>query len=158
MNQTTEILDKLNDEQIEPVLTTEGAVLVLAGAGSGKTRVLTSRIAHLIGDMNVPAEAILAITFTNKAANEMKERIGKIVDARGMWVCTIHSMCVRILRMYASEAGLNQNFSIYSETERSNIVKKSFQECEYEDEKLLKNVKWHIGNAKMLQKISATST
>jgi len=128
MNQTTEILDKLNDEQIEPVLTTEGAVLVLAGAGSGKTRVLTSRIAHLIGDMNVPAEAILAITFTNKAANEMKERIGKIVDARGMWVCTIHSMCVRILRMYASEAGLNQNFSIYSETERSNIVKKSFQE------------------------------
>ena len=150
MNQTTEILDKLNDEQIEPVLTTEGAVLVLAGAGSGKTRVLTSRIAHLIGDMNVPAEAILAITFTNKAANEMKERIGKIVDARGMWVCTIHSMCVRILRMYASEAGLNQNFSIYSETERSNIVKKSFQECEYEDEKLLKSVKWHIGNAKML--------
>lgn len=150
MNQTTEILDKLNDEQIQPVLQTEGAVLVLAGAGSGKTRVLTSRIAHLIGDMNVPPEAILAITFTNKAATEMQERIGKLVDSHGMWVCTIHSMCVRILRMYASEAGLEQNFSIYSETERANIIKKSFQECDYDDEKLLKNIKWHIGNAKML--------
>ncbi len=123
---------------------------MLAGAGSGKTRVLTSRIAYLIGEKGVPAEAILAITFTNKAANEMKERIGRIVDAHGMWVCTIHSMCVRILRMYAAEANLTQNFSIYSETERVNIIKKSFQECDYDDEKLLKNVKWHIANAKML--------
>ena len=131
MNQTTEIRDilgRLNEEQIKPVLTTEGPVLVLAGAGSGKTRVLTSRIAYLIAEKDVPPEAILAITFTNKAANEMKERIGQIVDARGMWVCTIHSMCVRILRMYAAEAGLTQNFSIYSETERANIIKKSFQE------------------------------
>ena len=153
MNQTTEIrdiLDRLNEEQIKPVLTTEGPVLVLAGAGSGKTRVLTSRIAYLIAEKDVPPEAILAITFTNKAANEMKERIGQIVDARGMWVCTIHSMCVRILRMYAAEAGLTQNFSIYSETERANIIKKSFQECDFDDEKLLKNVKWHIANAKML--------
>ena len=153
MNQTTEIrdiLDRLNEEQIKPVLTTEGPVLVLAGAGSGKTRVLTSRIAYLIAEKDDPPEAILAITFTNKAANEMKERIGQIVDARGMWVCTIHSMCVRILRMYAAEAGLTQNFSIYSETERANIIKKSFQECDFDDEKLLKNVKWHIANAKML--------
>ena len=150
MRNTEEILEKLNDEQIKPVLQTEGAVLVLAGAGSGKTRVLTSRIAYLIGEKRVPAEAILAITFTNKAAAEMKERIEKIVDARGMWVCTIHSMCVRILRMYATEAGVSDNFSIYSEVERSNIIKKSFQECDYDDEKLLKNVKWHIANAKML--------
>lgn len=153
MNQTTEIrdiLDNLNEEQIKPVLATEGPVLVLAGAGSGKTRVLTSRIAYLIAEKGVPPEAILAITFTNKAANEMKERIARIVDAQGMWVCTIHSMCVRILRMYASEAGLTPNFSIYSETERANIIKKSFQECDFDDEKFLKNVKFHIANAKML--------
>ena len=153
MNQSTEIqeiLTSLNEEQIKPVLQTEGAVLVLAGAGSGKTRVLTSRIAYLVAEKRVPPEGILAITFTNKAANEMKERIGKIVDARKMWVCTIHSMCVRILRRYAVEAGLQDNFSIYSETERNNIVKKSFQECDYDDEKLLKRVKNAIAEAKML--------
>ncbi len=150
MRNTEEILEKLNEEQIKPVLQTEGPVLVLAGAGSGKTRVLTSRIAYLIGEKRVPADAILAITFTNKAAAEMKERIENIVDAQGMWVCTIHSMCVRILRMFATEAGITQNFSIYSEVERSNIIKKSFQECDFEEEKLLKNAKWHIANAKML--------
>lgn len=145
-----EILQQLNDEQIGPVLQTEGAVLVLAGAGSGKTRVLTSRIAYLIDEMGVPASGILAITFTNKAANEMKERIARITDISGAWVCTIHSMCVRILRMFANEVGINDNFSIYSETERNNIIKKSFQECDYDDEKLLKSIKFHIGNAKML--------
>lgn len=150
MDHTTEILDSLNDEQIKPVLATEGAVLVLAGAGSGKTRVLTARIAHLIEDLGVPPEAILAITFTNKAANEMKERLSRLADTQGMWVCTIHSMCVRILRMFSREAGIEKNFSIYSETERSNIVKKSFQECDFDDDKFLKSVKWHIANAKML--------
>ena len=145
-----EILEKLNEEQNRPVMQTEGPVLVLAGAGSGKTRVLTSRIAHLVEDMEVPSEAILAITFTNKAANEMKERLSSIVDVSRSWVCTIHSMCVRILRMFPEEAGIQPNFSIYSETERNNIVKKSFQECDFDDEKLLKNVKWHIANAKML--------
>ena len=145
-----EILEQLNDEQIKPVLQTEGAVLVLAGAGSGKTRVLTSRIAYLVEEKNVPPQAILAITFTNKAANEMKERLSKIVDVSRSWVCTIHSMCVRILRDYAEEVGISANFSIYSETERNNIIKKSFQECDFDDEKLLKLVKYHIGNAKML--------
>ena len=145
-----DLLEQLNDEQLLPVLQTEGAVLVLAGAGSGKTRVLTTRIAYLIEEKDVPAEAILAITFTNKAANEMKERLSQIVDISRSWVCTIHSMCVRILRMYAAEVGINSNFSIYSETERNNIVKKSFQECDFDDEKLLKNIKYHIANAKML--------
>ena len=150
MEQIDEILGKLNEEQIKPVLQTEGAVLVLAGAGSGKTRVLTSRIAYLMLQKGVPDSAILAITFTNKAANEMKERLSRIVDISRSWVCTIHSMCVRILRMYAAEVGINQNFSIYSEAERNNIIKKSFQECDFDDEKLLKSVKFHIANAKML--------
>ena len=148
MIEIDQLLDELNDEQIKPVLQTEGAVLVLAGAGSGKTRVLTSRIAYLIEELGVPAAAILAITFTNKAANEMKERLGKIVDVSQSWVCTIHSMCVRILRSYADEVGIHSNFSIYSETERNNIIKKSFQECDFDDEKLLKSVKYHIANAK----------
>ena len=150
MAQIEELLEQLNDEQRGPVLQTEGPVLVLAGAGSGKTRVLTSRIAYLLEEKGVPARAVLAITFTNKAANEMKERLAKMVDISGMWVCTIHSMCVRILRDYAEELGYNANFSIYSETERNNVVKRSFQECDYDDEKLLKLVKYHIGNAKML--------
>ena len=150
MIQANEILKQLNEEQIKPVLETEGAVLVLAGAGSGKTRVLTSRIAYILEEKRVSSEAILAITFTNKAANEMKERLFRITDISRSWVCTIHSMCVRILRMFAGEAGLQENFSIYSETERNNIIKKSFQECDFDDEKLLKSVKFHIANAKML--------
>ncbi len=145
-----ELLEKLNDEQIKPVLQTEGAVLVLAGAGSGKTRVLTTRIAYLVEEKGVSPEAILAITFTNKAANEMKERLSAYIDTSRMWVCTIHSMCVRIIRMFAAECGVKENFSIYSETERNNIVKKSLQECEFDDEKLLKTVKYHIPAAKTL--------
>lgn len=113
-----EILQELNSEQIGPVKQTEGPVLVLAGAGSGKTRVLTSRIAYLVEEKRVPPKAILAITFTNKAAEEMKERLGRMINTSGMWVCTIHSMCVRILRDFASAAGVAPNFSIYSETER----------------------------------------
>ena len=150
MIDTQELLEQLNEEQIQPVLQTEGAVLVLAGAGSGKTRVLTSRIAHLIEDKGVSPAGILAITFTNKAADEMKERLQQITDISRAWVCTIHSMCVRILRMFAKEADITENFSIYSEAERSNIIKKSFQECDFDDEKLLKSAKWHIANAKML--------
>ena len=145
-----ELLEKLNEEQRGPVMQTEGPVLVLAGAGSGKTRVLTTRIAYLVEEKAVPPEAILAITFTNKAANEMKERLSQYIDVSKMWVCTIHSMCVRIIRMYADEVGVQSNFSIYSETERNNIVKKSFQECDLDGEQLLKTVKYHIANAKML--------
>ena len=146
-----DILANLNEEQLKPVTDTEGAVLVLAGAGSGKTRVLTSRIAYLVEEKGVYPSSILAITFTNKAANEMRERLSAMVDgSEGMWICTIHSMCVRILRMYADRLGYNKNFSIYSETERAAIIKKSFQECGFDDEKLLKNVKYHIAHAKML--------
>ena len=100
------LLDKLNDEQIKPVLDTEGAVLVIAGAGSGKTRVLTSRIAYLVQEKGVSPSNIMAITFTNKAAGEMKERLEKLVgDVNEMWVSTIHSMCVRILRRDIDKLG-----------------------------------------------------
>ena len=148
-----EILAKLNEEQLKPVTDTEGAVLVLAGAGSGKTRVLTSRIAYLIEEKGVRPSSILAITFTNKAANEMRVRLSDMVEgSESMWICTIHSMCVRILRMYAERLGYNKNFSIYSETERANVIKKAFAESGFEDEKLLKNIKFHVANAKMLGK------
>ncbi|MDE7296582.1 MAG: UvrD-helicase domain-containing protein [Clostridia bacterium] len=141
---------KLNEEQMKPVLDTEGAVLVLAGAGSGKTRVLTARISRLVGELGVPPENVLAITFTNKAANEMRERLEVFTDVSRMWVCTIHSMCVRILRMFGEKLGFNANFSIYSEQERSAVVKQAFKECGYEDaEGLLKSVKYHISEAKM---------
>ena len=146
-----ELLDKLNDEQIKPVCDTEGAVLVLAGAGSGKTRVLTTRIAYILRERKATLSQILAITFTNKAAGEMKERLENMIDGGdGKWICTIHSMCVKILRQFADKAGLKSNFSIYSDPERNNVIKKAFQELDFDDEKLLKSAKYHIGNAKML--------
>ncbi len=140
----------LNEEQQKPVEDTEGAVLVLAGAGSGKTRVLTARIERLITELDVPPESILAITFTNKAADEMKSRLDLVCDTRRMWVCTIHSMCVKIIRMYAERRGLKENFSIYSEQERAAVIKQVLKECNYEKDDLLKSVKYHISNAKML--------
>lgn len=147
------LLDGLNEEQIKPVRNTEGAVLVLAGAGSGKTRVLTSRIAYILREGKATLSQILAITFTNKAAGEMKERLDKMlggIDGDGKWICTIHSMCVKILRQFADKAGIQTNFSIYSETERANVIKKAFNELDFDDDKLLKSAKYHIGNAKML--------
>ena len=126
-------------------------MLVLAGAGSGKTRVLTSRIAYILREGLASPRQVLAITFTNKAASEMKERVRtEIGDVSDMWICTIHSMCVRILRMYTAEAGIKPDFSIYSDTERKNIIKKCLKELDYDDEKLLKTCKFHVGNAKML--------
>ncbi len=120
-------LSTLNSEQLAPVLDTEGAVLVTAGAGSGKTRLLTHRIAHLIMDEGVPAHRILAITFTNKAAGEMRERLEAMLgdDSGGLWVATFHSTCVRILRRYISHlGGYTSSFSIYGESEREACVKR----------------------------------
>ena len=147
------LLEGLNEEQIKPVRDTEGAVLVLAGAGSGKTRVLTSRIAYILHEGKASLSQILAITFTNKAAGEMKERLDKMlggIDGDGKWICTIHSMCVKILRQFPESAGIQPNFSIYSETERASVIKKAFNELDFDDDKLLKSAKYHIGNAKML--------
>lgn len=138
-----EYLEKLNEEQIGPVMQTEGAVLVIAGAGSGKTRVLTSRITHLVSDLGVDPYNILAITFTNKAAGEMKERIAAMVgdSAERMWVCTIHSMCVRILRVCASSIGYDPDFSIYSETDKEKVLKRIIAGLSLEADEYFKTVK-----------------
>ena len=143
------MMENLNDEQILPVRTTEGAVLVIAGAGSGKTRVLTSRIAHLVHDLGVSPYNVLAITFTNKAANEMKERLENMVgDIDDMWVCTIHSMCVRILRSDADKLGYNRNFSIYSESDKDKVLKRIITSLALEVDKYQKNAKKYISAIK----------
>lgn len=110
-------------------MTTEGPLLVLAGAGSGKTRVLTHRIAHLIADEGVQPYEILAITFTNKAAGEMRSRLSKQIgsNASGMWVATFHAMCVRILRAHADQIGYTHNFTIYDDDDSKRLVKEIMQ-------------------------------
>lgn len=117
----------LNDRQSEACSYTEGPLLILAGAGSGKTRVITHRIAHLIKDKGVDPYNILAITFTNKAANEMKERTQRIVGegADRVWVSTFHSMCVRILRRFYDRIGGNNNFTIYDSDEQKTVMKET---------------------------------
>ena len=114
----------LNPTQREAVAATEGPVLVVAGAGSGKTRVLTYRVAHLLRDLHVPPQSVLAITFTNKAANEMKARVGALVGGavRAMWVSTFHSACVRILRREASRLGYRSGFSIYDDADALRLL------------------------------------
>jgi DNA helicase-2/ATP-dependent DNA helicase PcrA len=114
----------LNPTQREAVAATEGPVLVVAGAGSGKTRVLTYRIAHLLRDLRVPPQSVLAITFTNKAADEMKSRVGALVGGavRSMWVSTFHSACVRILRREASRLGYRSGFSIYDDADALRLL------------------------------------
>ena len=149
MTNVKEILEKLNDEQIKPVLDTQGAVLVIAGAGSGKTRVLTSRIAYLVLEKGVLPSNIMAITFTNKAAGEMKERLKKFVpNVDDMWVSTIHSMCVRILRRDIDKLGYDKNFTIYDETDKDRVLKRVFEELGYDTDTLLKTAKNIISNAK----------
>ena len=115
------ILEGLNPEQRQAVVTTEGPLLVLAGAGSGKTRVLTQRIAYLVGVCGIASEGILAVTFTNKAAGEMRERVEKLLgaDANGVWLSTFHSVCVRILRRDIGHLGITRGFAIYDEATAS---------------------------------------
>lgn len=119
------IYDTLNNRQQEAVFHTEGPLLVLAGAGSGKTRVLTHRIAYLIKEKGVPPWNILAITFTNKAAQEMRERVDKIVGfgAESIWVSTFHSTCVKILRRYIDRLGFDNNFAIYDTDDQKTLMK-----------------------------------
>lgn len=152
------LLDNLNKEQREAVQTTEGPLLVLAGAGSGKTKLLTSRIAYLIKNCNIRPKNILAVTFTNKAAKEMKERLGNILGedvVKYMWVGTFHGICGRILREnienYSFQSGkkLDRNFSIYDDNDTSAVIKRAIKKLNLDDKiyqpKLVKSV---ISNAK----------
>ncbi|WP_195923659.1 DNA helicase PcrA [Clostridium tepidum] len=130
-----ELKNKLNKEQYEAATNIEGPLLILAGAGSGKTRVLTYRIAHMIENLNIYPSKILAITFTNKAAGEMKERIKSLVGdvVEGMWVSTFHSSCVRILRREIDKLGYDKNFTIYDTYDQKTLIKQCMEELNIND-------------------------
>ena len=123
-------LDSLNNMQKKAVLHDKGPLLVLAGAGSGKTRVLTTSIAYLIEEKNIDPRNIIAITFTNKAANEMKERISYLLnmDVSHLWIGTFHSICARILRMNIDKIGYDKNFTIYDSSDQKTLVKEIINE------------------------------
>lgn len=130
-----ELLSGLNKEQKEAVLHNEGPLLILAGAGSGKTRVLTHRIAHLIKEQGVYPSSILAITFTNKAAREMRERINALIGdlSNDMWVGTFHSICIRILRRDIEKLGYDRSFVIYDTTDQQVVIKECLKELNLND-------------------------
>lgn len=131
------ILNTLNNEQLLAVKSIEGPILVLAGAGSGKTKVVTTKIAYLIKDLQVHPQEILAFTFTNKAANEMKARVSLILDTNvnSLWIGTFHSICVRILRRDLNFSNYNKNFSIYDTTDQKSLIKECLKEINL-DEKI----------------------
>jgi DNA helicase-2/ATP-dependent DNA helicase PcrA len=130
-----DFLAKLNPEQRDAVLHRDGPLLILAGAGSGKTRVITFRIAHLIGDGHAEPDQVLAVTFTNKAAQEMRERVeGLIGDAaQGVWLSTFHSLCARLLRREAPKIGLSRDFVIYDSSDQVAVVKQAEKELGIDD-------------------------
>ena len=145
------VYDKLKEQQRDGVFTTEGPVLILAGAGSGKTGVLTHRIAHLIDDLGVNSYNILAITFTNKAAKEMRERVDNLVGfgADSAWIMTFHAACVRILRRFIDRLGYSTNFTIYDTDDQKNVIKDICKRMNI-DTKMYKEktILGHISNAK----------
>ncbi len=146
-----DILKGLNDKQYEAVVNTEGPCLVIAGAGSGKTKVLTHKIAYLIGEKQVKPWNILAITFTNKAANEMKERIGNLVGdvAADIWMGTFHSICVRILRRFIDRIGFDSSFIIFDTSDQRTLVKACIKSIGLDDKMFTdRNVLSEISNAK----------
>ena len=146
-----ELLEGLNDKQKEAVLQTEGPCLVIAGAGSGKTKVLTHKIVYLIEEKGIKPWNILAITFTNKAANEMKERITKLIgeNANNMWIGTFHSICVRILRKYIDRIGFNSDFVIFDTSDQRTLIKQCIKQMNLDDKIFTdRSVLAEISNAK----------
>ncbi|MFZ5650432.1 MAG: DNA helicase PcrA [Bacillota bacterium] len=146
-----DLLKNLNEAQREAVLYNEGPLLVLAGAGSGKTRVLTTKVASLILKGIVRPWEILAITFTNKAAQEMKERVSALApeNVRDMWVCTFHAACMRILRRQASFAGYTGNFAIYDEGDQQTVIKSCLRELNIDEKRFPpKSISFSISQAK----------
>jgi DNA helicase-2/ATP-dependent DNA helicase PcrA len=140
------LLEGLNPEQREAVQATEGPLLVLAGAGSGKTRVLTNRVAWLIGVCGIAPEAILAVTFTNKAAGEMRERVVKLLgpDAEGVWLSTFHSSCVRILRREIGQLGRSRGFVIYDEDDSLGLVREALRRHGRDPKEEARALRWRI--------------
>ncbi|WP_374099805.1 DNA helicase PcrA [Sediminibacillus dalangtanensis] len=132
-----DLLKGLNEEQRRAVTHTEGPLLIMAGAGSGKTRALTHRIAYLLGEKEVSPRSILAITFTNKAAREMKDRVYQLVgpDGANIWVSTFHSMCVRILRRDIDRIGINSNFSILDSSDQLSVIKQILKDLNIDPKK-----------------------
>ena len=147
-----DILEGLNDKQYEAVINTEGPSLVIAGAGSGKTKVLTHKISYLINEKNVKPWNILAITFTNKAANEMKQRIENLVGGQAtndMWIGTFHSICVRILRKFIDRIGFDSSFIIFDASDQKSLVKQCLKELNIDDKIFTdRGVLSEISNAK----------
>src|SRR6186997_2539231 len=141
----------LNPAQREAVLETEGPLLVIAGAGSGKTRVLTNRVGHLITACGVKPNEILAITFTNKAANEMKERLEDLLGptARRLWILTFHAACGRILRREAPRLGYRTNFTIYDQADQIRLTKACLEELDRDPKRFVpRGIHTQISNAK----------
>src|SRR6267378_1892908 len=130
-----QFLETLNPEQREAVLHINGPLLILAGAGSGKTRVITSRIAFLVGDGHAKPNEVLAVTFTNKAAEEMRARVESLLgsDCSGMWVSTFHALCARLLRREAPAIGLSRDFVIYDSSDQLTVVKHALKELHIDD-------------------------
>src|SRR5438876_10485394 len=130
-----QFLDSLNPEQREAVLHINGPLLILAGAGSGKTRVITSRIAYLVGDGHASPHEILAVTFTNKASEEMRARVEALLgaDCSRMWVSTFHSLCARLLRREAPAIGLSRDFVIYDSSDQLAVIKQALKDLRIDD-------------------------
>src|SRR5437773_3749316 len=144
-------LADLNPAQREAVLATEGPLLVIAGAGSGKTRVLTHRVAHLIAACGVKPNEILAITFTNKAAGEMRERLEGLLGgvARAIWILTFHAACGRILRREAPRLGYKTNFTIYDQADQVRLVKQCLEDLERDPKRFVpRGIHAQISSAK----------
>src|SRR5438094_10265744 len=130
-----QFLDALNPEQREAVLHIRGPLLILAGAGSGKTRVITSRITYLVGDGHAEPHEVLAVTFTNKAAEEMRARVEALLgsECSGMWMSTFHSLCARLLRREAPAIGLSRDFVIYDSSDQLTVGKQALKEMQVDD-------------------------
>ena len=146
-----EILEGLNEKQKEAVVNTQGPCLVIAGAGSGKTKVLTHKIAYLIGEKQVKPWDIIAITFTNKAANEMKERVVNLVGdlAKDIWMGTFHSICVRILRRFIDRIGFDSSFIIFDTSDQRTLIKTCLKDLSIDDKLFTdRSVLSEISNAK----------
>ena len=158
-----ELINNLNEKQKEAVLATEGPCLVIAGAGSGKTKVLTHKIAYLMAEKYIKPWNILAITFTNKAANEMKERVQALVGeaANDMWIGTFHSICVRILRKFIDRIGYDTSFIIFDTSDQKTLMKECLKELKIDDKLFSdKTVLYEISNAKneMLEPVQYAAT